>query len=104
MFPPEIINYIFLYCQGSTNQIMKTHIKRAKSFDTGVIGLNRLKNDYGFKVFNYYHFKKAITCQCVTCGIVLWPCEYKKKLLRDHKRMCSRRCLNVYDTVFHNGY
>jgi hypothetical protein len=50
--PDEIINHIFSYCQGRTNKIMKQYIHYSKELETGVIGLNRMNKDYGFKLFD----------------------------------------------------
>ena len=107
MFPPEIINHIFSYCQGYTNQIMKQHIKYAKHFETGVIGLFRLNRDYGFKHFNIKHLHQAISCRCSSCKITLWPNEYKRNINYDGQKMCSRSCLIEYQVLLsmnHSSY
>ena len=99
MFPPEIVNHIFSYCQGATNRIMKQHIKHADDFETGVIGLKRINRDYGFNHFQNRRLKIAFIARCYTCRIMLWPCEYKKNINYDGNRMCSRACFIDYETV-----
>lgn len=56
---PEIINYIFRFCQGSTNQIMKEHIKNIRSLneDENVYTILRMNMDFGYIHFDYKLFK-----------------------------------------------
>jgi hypothetical protein len=104
---PEIINHIFSYCQGSTNQIMKIYIANAHEFETGVIGLFHLNRDYGFKHLNYGRLNKAIIYRCPVCKVNLWSMEYKKNINYDGERMCSRSCLIEYQvaiSMIHMSY
>jgi hypothetical protein len=103
----EIINHIFSYCQGSTNQIMKKHILKAYDFETGVIGLTRLNRDYGFKHLNYKRLNQAINYRCPVCKVNLWPIEYKRNINYEGQRMCSRSCLIDYQvalSMIHMNY
>lgn len=56
---PELVNYIFRFCQGSTNQIMKEHIKNIRSLneDENVYTILRLNMDFGYIHFDYKLFK-----------------------------------------------
>jgi len=106
MLPLEMINYIFSYCQGSTNHIMKQYIKYSKEFETG-IGLFRLNRDYGFKQFDKNRLKQAIIYRCPVCKVNLWPIEYKRNINYDGQRMCSRSCLIEYQvalSMIHMSY
>ncbi len=107
MLPQEMINHIFLYCQGSTNKIMKNHILNAYDFETGVIGLSRLNKLYGFKHLNYARLNKAIIYRCPVCKVNLWPIEYKRNIIYEGERMCSRTCLLEYQvalSMIHMSY
>ena len=97
--PDEIINHIFSYCQGRTNKIMKRHIHYSKEMETGVIGLKRLNNDYGFKIFDKDKLNKALWYCCPVCKINLWPIEYKRNINYEGDRMCSRQCLLQYESA-----
>jgi hypothetical protein len=97
--PDEIINHIFSYCQGRTNKIMKRYIYYASDMETGVIGLNRLNNDYGFKIFNKDKLNQALWYCCPVCKINLWPIEYKRNINYEGHRMCSRQCLLQYESA-----
>jgi hypothetical protein len=97
--PNEIINHIFSYCQGRTNKIMKQYIRYSREMDTGVIGLNRLNKDYGFKIFDKKKLNQAIWYCCPVCKITLWPSEYKKNITYEGQRMCSRHCLLIYESA-----
>ena len=61
---PEIMNHIFKYCQGSTNQIMKQHIKNIKSLNENedlytidLYTILQLNMDYGYIHFHFEDFK-----------------------------------------------
>lgn len=56
---PEIMNHIFRYCQGSTNQIMKQHIKNIKSLNENedLYSILQLNMDYGYIHFHFEEFK-----------------------------------------------
>jgi len=107
MLPQEMINHIFSYCQGSTNWIIKKHILKAHEFETGVIGLSCLNRDYGFKHLNYKRLNKAMIYRCPVCKVNLWPNEYKRNIIYEGERMCSRTCLLEYQvaiSMIHMSY
>jgi hypothetical protein len=56
---PEIVNYIFRFCQGSTNQIVKEHIKNIQSLneDETVYSILRMNMDFGYIHFDFDSFK-----------------------------------------------
>jgi hypothetical protein len=54
---PELVNYIFRFCQGSTNKIMKEHIKNIKLLDEDVYTILRMNMDFGYIYFDYDLFK-----------------------------------------------
>ena len=64
MFPPEIVNYIFRYCHGSTNQIMKEHIKNINDLNKNentnetVYSILVLNMDFGYIYFHYNEFMR----------------------------------------------
>ena len=57
--PPEIINYIFRFCQGSTNKIMKQHIKNIYILNENedLYNILQMNMDFGYIQFNYDSFK-----------------------------------------------
>jgi len=63
-FPDEIVNYIFRYCQGSTNKIMKEHIKhiellnKNENVDETVYSILQLNMDFGYIYFHYNEFMR----------------------------------------------
>jgi hypothetical protein len=58
MLPLEIVNYIFLYFEGSTNQIMKNHINNIQSFNNETVcTILTMNMDFGYVQFNYDLFK-----------------------------------------------
>lgn len=62
MLPDEIINHIFRYCQGSTNQIMKEHIEninilnKNENVNETVYSILELNMDFGYIYFHYNEF------------------------------------------------
>ena len=105
--PEEIINHIFSYCQGSTNQLMKHHIQYTYEFETGILGLFRLNRDYGFTHFNKKQLMQAIEYCCPVCKVNLWSIEYKRNIIYEGQRMCSRSCLIEYQvalSMIHMSY
>ena len=56
---PELVNYIFCFCQGSTNKIMKDHIKNVHSLNENenVYNILRMNMDFGYIHFDYKLFK-----------------------------------------------
>lgn len=64
MLPDEIVNYIFGYCQGSTNQIMKEHIlniqelNKNENLNETVYSILELNMDFGYIYFHYNEFMR----------------------------------------------
>ena len=62
--PNEIVNYIFGYCQGSTNQIMKEHIENInilnqnENVNETVYSILELNMDFGYIYFHYNEFMR----------------------------------------------
>ena len=62
MLPGEIVNYIFRFCQGSTNKIMKEHIQNIKQLNINenvnedVYSILQLNMDFGYLYFHYNEF------------------------------------------------
>ena len=62
--PDEIVNYIFRYCQGSTNQIMKEHINNINQLNQNenvnetVCTILELNMDFGYIYFHYNEFMR----------------------------------------------
>jgi len=56
---PELVNYIFCFCQGSTNQIMKEHITNIKLLNENenVYTILRMNMDFGYIHFHFNSFK-----------------------------------------------
>ena len=55
MFPPELINHIFSYMEGSTNQIMKSHLQLMSSYHLNVFTILQLLNTY--KLTHFFTFR-----------------------------------------------
>ena len=61
---PELVNYIFRYCQGSTNQIMKEHIRNIEQLNKNenveetVYSILELNMDFGYIYFHYNEFMR----------------------------------------------
>ena len=62
--PDELINYIFRFCQGSTNQIMKEHIKNINQLNENenvnetVYSILELNMNFGYIYFHYNEFMR----------------------------------------------
>jgi hypothetical protein len=62
--PNEIINYIFGYCQGSTNKIMKQHIQNINQLNKNenanetVYSILELNMNFGYIYFHYNEFMR----------------------------------------------
>jgi len=97
--PDELINYIFTYCQGSTNKVVKKYIKYSKKLLTGLIGLSKINREYGFKIIQMPRLIKSICYHCPVCHIQLLSFEYKSNINYHGERMCSRDCLLEYDSA-----
>ena len=76
--PPEMINYIFSYSQGATNQIIKSHIENKNSVSDEIefLGLMKLNKEYNFKHYNHDRFMFAYFEYCSLCGQYLNVYEY----------------------------
>ena len=57
----ELVNKIFLYLEGSTNRIMKQHIKNILSLDLSVVEALELNMNFGFIHYNHEDFKRDYT-------------------------------------------
>lgn len=64
LIPNEIVNYIFRYCQGSTNKIMKQHIQNINDLNKNentnedVYSILQLNMDFGYIFFHYNEFMR----------------------------------------------
>lgn len=64
MLPIELVNYIFQYCQGSTNKIMKEHIhnieelNKNENTEESVYSILELNMNFGYIMFNYNEFMR----------------------------------------------
>jgi hypothetical protein len=64
MIPAEVVNYIFRFCQGSTNQIMKEHIKNINQLNKNentnetVYSILELNMNFGYIYFHYNEFMR----------------------------------------------
>ena len=99
MLPDELINYIFSYCQGSTNILVKRYIQHSKDLHTGLGGLFKLNKQYGFKRINIKRLKSAICYRCPVCHFQLWANQYKKNINYQGQRICSKECLIEYESA-----
>jgi hypothetical protein len=61
---PELVNYIFRYCQGATNQIMKDHIhnieqlNKNENVEETVYSILELNMNFGYIYFHYNEFMR----------------------------------------------
>ena len=97
--PPEIINHIFCYCQGSTNQIMKQCIEFSNPIDRGIIGVKRINLQYGFIHLNITRLIDTICYRCPVCKNRLLPNQWIQNINYEEQRMCSYSCLNEYEAA-----
>jgi hypothetical protein len=56
---PELVNYIFRFCQGSTNKIMKEHIKNIKLLNENedLYNILQMNMNFGYIYFDFKSFK-----------------------------------------------
>jgi len=99
LFPPEIINHIYSYVQSATNEIMKQHFHDIYDFEYTPTGMLHLNSQYGFKQFDYHTFSNAYDYRCDLCNANLWPDEYRRNILCNDARFCSRKCKNEYECM-----
>lgn len=97
--PPEIINHIFCYCEGSTNKTIKKYIDYSLELETGMIGLKRINSQYGFVHLNITRLDHAICYRCPVCKNNLWSNQYIQNINYQGQRMCSYTCLNEYEAA-----
>jgi hypothetical protein len=110
--PEEIINHIFSYMKGPTNDIIKQFFKDIKSFKATPCYLFRLNRQYNFILFDAKRFYNAYYYECDDCGIMLDVEEYKQllspyKLLNQNYHYCGRcfaKMILWQDKVTHNYY
>jgi len=64
MLPDEIVNYIFRFCEGSANKIMKKHIQNIEQLNKNenvnedVYSILQLNLDFGYIYFHYNEFMR----------------------------------------------
>jgi Zn finger protein HypA/HybF involved in hydrogenase expression len=92
---PEIVNYIFTYCQGPTNQIMKEFIRNIQSYGEitteNMLYILEMNKEYGFINYNNIRFNVAYYYKCLHCKGYLTTHEYKYK----HGLCKSCKILNI---------
>lgn len=105
--PNEIINHIFSYCQGRTNQIMKQHIRCLDQVYQDVIYVYGLDFDckashlpYILHLMGFYGqiiFDKDIFYSryysCVNCRRV----GYKPPYIDFGEKFCNSYCAEMFD-------
>jgi hypothetical protein len=102
MLPPEMINYIFTYCQGPTNQIMKEFIRNVKSYGDiptteNMLYILEMNKEYGFIQYNNIRFEFAYYYKCLHCKGYLTPHEYKYRYIYKYGIYCkSCKLLNIF--------
>ena len=102
--PPEIINYIFLFIQSNTNQIMKDYINKTNIY------INRSEN-ISDKYASLYYFLCMRKCKysCSLCNETQIPDSFKLYSIYDNKlkffkysayelMFCSEECLDLWWT------
>ena len=102
MIPPEIVNHIYSYIQSATNQIMKKYFQEIFQFEYTPIDMLYSNRQYGFKRFNIDKYIEAYYLRCPFCNGNFWPDEYKRKILNNNLRFCSRKCSLEYDIAYYN--
>ena len=96
-FPHELINHIFIYCQGSTNKIMKDHIDSVKEYkyyheETNLPYILYLMNIYNQIYFNKEKFHSRFY-RCVNCSRV----GYFPPRIEFGEKFCSYTCADQFD-------
>ena len=98
--PNEIINHIFMYCQGSTNKIMKEHIDSVdeykdryyhneESYLKYILDLMAL---YGQIYFDKQKFNSRFY-RCLNCNRV----GYYPPRIEFGEKFCSYTCADQFD-------
>ena len=100
--PIEMINYIFSFCQGSTNQIMKQHYKIIEEYNDSSDNLLFIlitNKRLGYKYFNARRYRNAYYYTCDYCNCYLTMDNYTKYYF-ENLRFCSDRCEYLYDVKY----
>lgn len=97
--PNEVMNHIFIYCQGSTNQIMKHHIYSVHRYkdpyycdETHLINILRLMKYYGHTYFDKENFHSRFY-HCINCNRV----GYYPPCIEFGEKFCSNACADQFD-------
>lgn len=97
--PDEVINHIFIYCQGRTNQIMKQHIYLVDQYkdpyycdETHLINILRLMEYYGHIYFNNEKFHSRFY-RCLNCNRI----GYIEPQIEFGEKFCSNICADQFD-------
>lgn len=108
--PQEIVNHIFSYCQGKTNQIMKDHLKCLDKvyydelYNNNILNLNidcqsshlpyilHLMGFYGQLHFNKDLFYSRYYC-CTNCRRV----GYAPPYIEFGEKFCNSYCADMFD-------
>ena len=97
--PDEVVNHIFRYCQGSTNQIMKQHIYLVDRYkdpyypdETHLINILRLMEYYGHVYFKKEKFHSRFY-RCINCNRV----GYAEPYIEFGETFCSYTCADQFD-------
>jgi len=96
MLPIEIINYIFRYCQSSTNNIMKNYYVDIEDYGCPLYILTTNKK-LGFIHFNKRKYKNAYYYTCDFCNCYLNFDNYTKYYF-ENLRFCSESCEYKFDS------
>jgi hypothetical protein len=97
--PDEVVNHIFKFCQGRTNQIMKEHIYSIDRYkdpyypdETHLINILRLMEYYGHIYFEKERFHSRFY-RCLNCNRV----GYAPPYIEYGETFCSYVCSDMFD-------
>ena len=98
--PNEIVNHIFIYCQGSTNKIMKDHINSVEEYkdkyynckEYHLIHILDLMAFYGHTYFDKKKFH-SIFYRCTNCNRI----GYTPPHIEFGEKFCSLTCADQFD-------
>jgi hypothetical protein len=97
--PYEVMNHIFSYCQGRTNQIMKDHIYSVDRYkdpyysnENHLINILRLMEYYGHIYFNKEKFDSRFY-RCLNCNRV----GYSLPQIEFGEKFCNSYCADMFD-------
>lgn len=98
--PNEIVNHIFLYCQGSTNIIMKQHIHSLDKYKDKYYHREESYLKYILQLMAVYgqlHFDKekfnSRFYHCINCNRV----GYYPPCIEFGEKFCSNACADQFD-------